>query len=232
MSHIQQLLSTGEEFAPPASVRAWAPIPSQDDWTAAARENPERFWHDLSTHIAWESAPTEVLHGKLGDARWFVDGRLNATVSCLDRHVRTHPSQVAYHFVCENGTTRDITYRDLLAEVARLANALRADGVEKGDRVCIYMPLTIEGIVAMLACARIGAVHSVVYAGLGATALRDRIEDAQAEVVLAADVTYRRGKPVDLKAIVEDAVAGTNAVRRIVWWRRETKGTRLGRRER
>jgi acetyl-CoA synthetase len=101
-----------------------------------------------------------------------------------------------------------------------LANALRADGVKEGDRVCIYMPLSLEGIVAMLACARIGAVHSVIYAGLGATALRDRIEDAGAQVVIGADVTYRRGKEVDLKGILDDAVSGLPLVRRVVVWRR------------
>ncbi len=109
--------------------------------------------------------------------------------------------------MCENGSERTITYAALLARVNQLANALRADGVRAGDRVCIYMPLTIEGIVAMLACARIGAIHSVIYAGLGATALRDRIADAGAQVLIVADVTYRKGRPFDLKRIVDDARA-------------------------
>ena len=105
--------------------------------------------------------------------------------------------------------------------MSQLANALRLDGVRAGDRVCIYMPLTIEGIVAMLACARIGAIHSVVYAGLGATALRDRIVDAGAQVLIVSDVTYRKGRAVDLKGIVDDAVRGLDLVRRIVVHRRE-----------
>src|SRR6202022_3689805 len=124
-------------------------------------------------------------------------GRLNVTVSCLDRHVARHGDAVAYDYVCENGAERSITYAELLARVNQLANALRLDGVRAGDRGVIYMPLTIEGIVAMLACARIGAIHSVVYAGLGATALRDRIVDAQAKVVIVGDVGFRRGKTVE-----------------------------------
>ncbi len=117
-----------------------------------------------------------------------------------------HAGAIAYVYLCEDGTERTITYGALLARVNQLANALRADGVAAGDRVCIYMPLTIEGIVAMLACARIGAIHSVVYAGLGATALRDRIADAGAQVLIVGDVTYRKGRAIDLKRIVDDAV--------------------------
>src|SRR6202022_4738977 len=124
-------------------------------------------------------------------------GRLNVTVSCLDRHVARHGDAVAYDYVCENGTERSITYAELLARVNQLANALGLEGVRAGDRVCIYMPLTIEGIVAMLACARIGAIHSVIYAGLGATALRDRIAAAGAQVLIISDVTYRKGRAVD-----------------------------------
>lgn len=232
MSHIEGLLSIGEEVPAPRSVRRWAPIPSQDEWNAKAREDPEAFWRACAAKIAWTREPTEVVRGSLGNARWFADGRLNATVSCLDRHAASDPEQIAFHYLCENGQTRDVTYGALLAETNRLANALAADGVKKGDRVCIYMPLTIEGIGAMLACARIGAIHSVIYAGLGATALRDRIEDAQARVVLVADVTYRRGRQIDLKRIVDDAVKDSPLVRRIVVWRRETKDGPLSERER
>ena len=216
-THIEGLLAIGEEIPAPAQVRSWAPA---------------AFWRSCAETIAWERAPERVFSGALADPHWFPDGTLNATVSCLDRHVATHPDQIAYHYLCETGQARDITYRQLLAETNRMANALAADGVKKGDRVCIYMPLTIEGIVAMLACARLGAIHSVVYAGLGATALRDRIADAQAQVLIVADVTYRRGKAIDLKRIVDDAVHENPLVRRVIVWRRETKGQRLGALER
>jgi acetyl-CoA synthetase len=173
-----------------------------------------------------------TLEGGLGNARWYVGGRLNATMSCLDRHVASRPNANAYHYLREDGHEQRMSYGELLTATNRLANALRADGVNAGDRVIIYMPLSLEGIVAMLACARIGAVHSVVYAGLGATALRDRIEDAGARIVLGADVTYRRGKLVDLKKILDDAVGGAPAVRRVVVWRRAEPPAALTERER
>ncbi|HEY0615387.1 MAG TPA: acetate--CoA ligase [Candidatus Elarobacter sp.] len=218
---IEGLLSTGEVIPPPADVRTWFPIADQDAFIAETLRDPIAFWRDRARGIAWEIEPQTVFTGAIDDQHWFPDGTLNATVSCLDRHVARHGGAIAYQYVCENGAERTITYAQLLARVNQLANALKLDRVQRGDRVCIYMPLTIEGIVAMLACARIGAIHSVVYAGLGATALRDRILDAGAEVLLTADVTYRRGKAVDLKSIVDDAVRGLDLVRRVVVHRRE-----------
>jgi acetyl-CoA synthetase len=223
---IENLLATGERFAAPDGVSSWASIPQQDEWNAELRRDPIRFWRSCGERLAWESPPLQTLVGGLGDARWFVGGRLNATVSCLDRHVARDPAALAYHYLREDGLEQRLNYGELLAATCRLANALRADGVGVGDRVCIYMPLSLEGIIAMLACARIGAVHSVVYAGLGATALRDRIADAGAEVVLAADVTYRRGKEIDLKRILDDAVRDSG-VRRVVVWRRATEPAAL-----
>ncbi|HMD02147.1 MAG TPA: AMP-binding protein, partial [Candidatus Baltobacteraceae bacterium] len=219
---IENLLDTGERVPPPAEVLRWAKIPDQDAWNAELARDPLGFWKSCAEGLAWETAPQQTLEGGLGDARWFTGGRLNATVSCLDRHVATHPDATAYIYLREDGLERRMTYAELLAATNRLANALKADGVKSGDRVCIYMPLSLEGIVGMLACARIGAIHSVVYAGLGATALRDRIEDAGAEVVLGADRTYRRGREVDLKIILDDAVRHAPRVRRVVLWRRAT----------
>jgi acetyl-CoA synthetase len=219
-TYIEGLLSTGEVIAPPPGAAAWFPIPDQDAFVAEALRDPDGFWRERARLIAWEREPATVFRGAIDDQHWFADGRLNATVSCLDRHARSHPGAIAYDYLCENGDERAITYAELLAEVNRLANALRADGVAPGDRVCIAMPLTVEGIVAMLACARIGAIHSVVYAGLGATALRDRIVDAGACLLIVADCTFRRGKTVDLLQIVADAVRGLEQVRRIVVHRR------------
>ncbi len=217
---IENLLTTGERVAPPAGVAQWAPIADQDAWNAELQRDPNAFWASCGERIVWETPPRATLEGGIADAKWFVGGRLNATVSCLDRHAASHPDALAYHYLREDGYERRMTYGELLAATNQLANALRADGVGVGDRVCIYMPLSLEGIVAMLACARIGAVHSVVYAGLGATALRDRIVDAGASVVIGADVTFRRGKQVDLKTILDDAVAGLPLVRRVIVWRR------------
>jgi acetyl-CoA synthetase len=230
-THIEGLLSTGEVIAPPPGASSWFVLRDQDAFVAETLADPIAFWRKRARDVAWETEPQTVFTGTIDDQHWFPDGTLNATVSCLDRHVALHGDAVAYDYVCENGDERAITYAQLLARVNQLANALRNDGVRAGDRVCIYMPLTIEGIVAMLACARIGAIHSVVYAGLGATALRDRIVDAGAQVVIVSDVTYRRGKAVALKPIVDDAVRGLELVRRIVVHRREASAEPAGARE-
>ena len=219
---IENLLTTGERFAAPATAAAWSAIADQQRWNDETCADPLAFWRACGERLTWATPPTATMEGTMGDARWYVGGRLNATVSCLDRHARETPDAVAYLYLREDGFERTVTYAELLAETCRFANALRADGVSAGDRVCIYMPLSIEGIVAMLACARIGAVHSVVYAGLGATALRDRIDDAGACVVIGADITYRRGKEVDLRTILDDAVAGAPQVRRTVLWQRSS----------
>jgi len=194
---IEGLLSGGEAYAPPAATFNWFGIPDHDEWVADALADPLDWWHSQAAAIAWDRVPKTTFTGTMDDPHWFPDGRLNVTVSCLDRNASSHPHAIAYEFVGEDGSERTITYAQLLARVCQLANALRLDGVVGGDRVCIYMPLSIEGIVAMLACARIGAIHSVVYAGLGATALCDRVDDAGATVMIVGDVTYRRGKAVE-----------------------------------
>jgi acetyl-CoA synthetase len=219
---IENLLATGERIAAPARAAEWATIADQQAWNDETAADPIGFWKACGERIAWETPPHATFEGVVGDARWYLGGRLNATVTCLDARARVQPDAIAYRYLREDGFERSVTYAALLAETCRFANALRADGVRPGDRVCIYMPLSIEGIVAMLACARIGAVHSVIYAGLGATALRDRIDDAGAEVVIGADVTYRRGKEVDLRTILDDAVANAPNVRRTILWQRGT----------
>ena len=229
---IENLLTTGERVPPPPEALQWASISDQDAWNEETAREPLAFWAACGGRLMWETPPARTLEGGLGDARWFVGGRLNATVSCLDRNVSAAPDATAYLYLREDGLERRLTYRELYAWVNRVANALKADGVKTGDRICIYMPLSLDGIVAMLACARIGAVHSVIYAGLGATALRDRIDDAGAEVVIGADITYRRGRQVDLKKILDDAVSGAPGVRRVIVWRRREPADGLGERER
>jgi acetyl-CoA synthetase len=218
--YIEGLLAGGGKYAPPPATFNWFGIQDHDEWVADALTDPFDWWLAQSRSLLWERAPQTAFAGSIDDPHWFPDGLLNATVNCLDRHAATHPTAVAYDFVGEDGAEETITYAQLLARVCRMANALRADGVAAGDRVCIYMPTSIPGIVAMLACARIGAIHSVVYAGLGATALSDRVDDAGASVMIVSDVTYRRGKAVDLKSIVDEAVGRLPQIRRIVVWRR------------
>lgn len=192
-----------QEFAEQANARA-----ELYAWAAADRL---RFWGEQARHLlSWETDFTEVLDWSAAPvARWFGDGRLNACYNAVDRHVEAgHGDRVALHFEGEPGDTRSLTYAELQREVSRAANALAALGVTAGDRVAIYLPMIPEAVIAMLACARIGAVHSVVFGGFSAEALRSRIADAEAVLVITADGGFRRGAPSALKPAVDEAVAG------------------------
>jgi acetyl-CoA synthetase len=183
------------------------------------------FWEaQANALISWDQPWSQVLDwSKPPFAKWFVGGRLNVAYNCVDRHVEAgYGDQVALHWVGEpQDETRTITYADLQAEVNRAANALESLGVRSGDRVAIYLPMIPEAAVAMLACARIGAVHSVVFGGFSAEALRSRIEDAEAALVITSDGGYRRGKPSALKPAVDDALAsGAESVRHVLVVRR------------
>jgi acetyl-CoA synthetase len=183
------------------------------------------FWEaQANALISWDQPWSQVLDwSKPPFAKWFVGGRLNVAYNCVDRHVEAgYGDQVAIHWVGEpQDETRTITYADLQAEVNRAANALESLGVRSGDRVAIYLPMIPEAAVAMLACARIGAVHSVVFGGFSAEALRSRIEDAEAALVITSDGGYRRGKPSALKPAVDDALAsGAESVRHVLVVRR------------
>jgi len=183
------------------------------------------FWEAQARElVTWDTEWTQVLDWSNPPfARWFVGGELNVAYNCVDRHVEAgHGEQVAIHWVGEPADdTRTITYAQLQGEVNRAANALEALGVRKGDRVAIYLPMIPEASIAMLACARIGAVHSVVFGGFSAEALRSRIEDAEAKVVITADGGYRRGKPAALKPAVDDAlVSGADSITNVLVVRR------------
>jgi len=225
---IESVLSEDERIQPPAHTRAAATVPDPDAEFARAAADLEAFWAEVANDFEWFRPWSSVMSGEHPHYRWFDGAQVNITVNALDRHASgPRANKVAYIALGEDGSERVVTYRQLARQVNRFANVLRSRGVSIGDRVVIYMPLSLEGIIAMLACARIGAIHSVVYAGLGVGALRDRIVDAEARVVVTADVGYRRGKPVPLKPMVDDAITGLEQVRHIIVWRRETPAVEL-----
>ncbi|MDG6250694.1 AMP-binding protein, partial [Methanocalculus sp.] len=195
------------------------------DWETAYNrylKDPDGFWDGIAKELSWFKPWDAVKEWKHPYAKWFVNAKTNITFNCLDRHVNSElRNKVALIWRGEEEEQERIfTYRQLHREVQRCANALKNLGIKKGDTVCIYMPLIPEHIIAMLACARIGAVHSIVYGGFGAAALNTRIRDASAKVVITADVGYRRGKHVPLKSIVGDAVVNAPSVEKIVVVRR------------
>ena len=222
LRHIDALLEELRVIDPPPEFTASA-VASDPEIYARAEADPEGFWAGEAARLAWSRPWDRVLEWNPPWVKWFVGGRLNVSVNCLDRHVETHPDRVAYHWEGEPGDTRTITYRDLYAEVCRFANALRGLGVAKGDRVAIYLGMVPEVVVAMLACARIGATHSVVFGGFSAAALRDRINDAQAKVLVTGDGSWRRGSVVALKASADEAVAGCPSIRTVVVVRRTAR---------
>lgn len=216
------LLKSGATIPPPVSLGASALVPDYETCYKGALADPEAYWDRVArTEVSWFKRYESVLEWEYPNARWFVGGQCNICYNALDRHADgDRKNKAALIWLGEDGEERVFTFQMLRRQVARLAGGLRQLGVRKGDRVVIYMPLTPEGIMAMLACARIGAIHSVVYAGLGAGALRQRIEDAQAKVVLCSDVGFRRGKRVGLKSIVAEATEGNPLVEQVVVHRR------------
>jgi acetyl-CoA synthetase len=217
---IANLLREDRRFPPSAEFAAAAN--AQPDLYGHAEADWLGFWEEQArTRITWFKEPTVVLDDSNPPFyKWFTDGELNLAYNCLDRHLDTRGDQVAFHWVGEPGDTRTITYRELHDEVARLGNALRSLGVAKGDRVAIYLGMVPEIAVAMLACARIGAVHSVVFGGFSAEALADRIQDAGAKVLITADGSWRRGKVVPLKDNADEAVEQCDSIEHVVTVRR------------
>jgi acetyl-CoA synthetase len=218
---LANLLHEERRFDPPADLAANANLKA-DAYDAAAADR-EGFWAAQADRLSWGRRWDQVLDwDDKPFAKWFVGGRLNAAYNCVDRHVEAgNGDKVAIHWVGEpEGDTRDITYAQLQDEVSQAANALTDLGVATGDRVAIYMPMIPEAIVAMLACARIGAPHTVVFGGFSADALASRIDDCQAKVVITADGGYRRGAPSALKPAVDEALTKTDVVRTVLVVRR------------
>jgi acetyl-CoA synthetase len=215
-------------YPPPAQIVAGAHVSGMaayDKLCAEADADYEGYWARLAREmVSWKQPFTKVLNDSNAPFfKWFEDGRLNVSYNCLDRNVeRGLGDKVAIIFEADNGQVTRVTYRELLERTCRLANALKAQGVRKGDRVVIYMPMSVEGVVAMQACARIGATHSVVFGGFSAQSLRDRIQDAGAVMVLTADEQARGGKQLPLKAIVDEALGlgGCETIRKVIVYRR------------
>jgi acetyl-CoA synthetase len=222
-------LQHGEAPIRPPEWLARAAVIDDEAERARAAADPAGFWAEKAALVEWGEPFGEALRYDPPHHEWFLGGRLNATVSAVDRHVHgERRNKAALIWVGEDGEEHTYTYNRLYREMNRLANALKRLGVGKGDRVVLYMPLTPEGILGMLACARIGAIHSVVYAGMGTQALKARIVDAGARVVICADTTFRRGKAVPLKPTVDEAVRGLPQVEHVVVHHRERRGGRPG----
>jgi acetyl-CoA synthetase len=220
---IEDYLVEERTFPPPEGFKKDALVVDAEIYDEAERDW-QGFWAQQAANLlTWDEDWHTILEWDMPFARWFVGGKLNVSRNCLDRHVEAgQGDKVAYHWEGEPGDTRTITYADLLAEVQRFANVLKGLGVERGDRVAIYMPMVPELPVAMLACARIGAPHSVVFGGFSADALSDRINDAECKVLVTADGGFRRGAPHLLKPIADVALASTPSITHSVVVRRVT----------
>ncbi|CAB5026199.1 unannotated protein [freshwater metagenome] len=215
--NISDLLWEQRKFPPSAAFQANALV-SEPHLYDAAREDYETFWAtQASETVTWTKPWNTICEWKSPYSKWFIGGELNVAYNCLDRHVEAgNGSKVAIHWEGEPGDTRTLTYAWLLDEVQKFSNALKSLGVQKGDRVNIYLPMIPEAVVAMLACARIGAAHSVVFGGFSSQALADRINDAEAKVLITADGGYRRGEVFPLKPQADEAVSSTPTIEHVV----------------
>ncbi len=222
--HIESNLNESRKFDPPAAFAARAQIKSlaeYDALCARADADPEGFWGECAKSLDWFRPFGKVLDWQFPFANWFVGGKINAAYNCLDRHLSgAARNKAAIIFEGEPGDARVLTYQMLADEVGRAANALKELGVKAGDRVAIYMPMVPEAAIAMLACARIGAIHSVVFGGFSAEALADRINDAEAKVCVTADAGWRRGAHVELKRNVDEALKKCSSVEKVIVLRR------------
>jgi acetyl-CoA synthetase len=220
--HAHHLYPPPEAFVKQAHVSGRA---AYDKLVAEARDDYQGYWGRLAREmLTWKKPFTTVLDDSNAPFyKWFEDGTLNVSYNCLDRNVEQGKgAKTAIIFEADDGTVARVTYAELLERTCRMANVLRAKGVKKGDRVVVYMPMSVEGVVAMQACARIGATHSVVFGGFSAQSLRDRIEDAGAVMVITADEQMRGGKPLPLKAIVDEAIGlgGCDSIKNVIVYKR------------
>jgi acetyl-CoA synthetase len=214
-NEIDALLQETREFPPSDAFRKQANVSDAAVYSKTAQDR-EGFWADWAGQLDWQTKWDKVLDWNPPYAKWFVGGKLNASYNCLDRHLATRGDKTAIIWEGEPGEVRRFTYRELHAEVSKFANVLKSLGVETGDRVAIYLPLIPEAVVAMLACARVGAAHSVVFGGFSAEALRDRIQDAGAKILITATSGYRRGNLVPLKKTADSAADECPSIEKVV----------------
>src|SRR5688572_25020569 len=226
-SQIESVLIEKRLFPPSAAFVKQANISGMDAYrkmVAEAEKDFEGFWAKLAReHLLWQKPFTQTLdETKAPFFRWFYDGQLNASYNCLDRHQKTQPDKVAIIFEADDGKVTRITYQALYKEVCKFANALKARGIKKGERVLIYMPMSIQAVVAMQACARIGATHSVVFGGFSAKSVQERIVDAGAVALITADGQFRGGKEIPLKPVCDEgfAMGGCEAIKTVIVYKR------------
>jgi len=226
-TNMDSLLREDRVFPPPQEFAAKARIKSVAEYEAMYRrsvEDPEGFWAEAAGELEWFAPWQKVLEGGMGSAKWFVGGKLNLSHNCVDRHAKgARRDKVALLWEGEPGEVRELTYSELHTDVQRFANVLKGLGVRKGDRVAIYMGMCPELAIAMLACARLGAVHSVIFGGFAAQAIVDRVNDSQCVAILTQDVSCRRGGEVRLKDIVDEAIGRCPSVRNVVVYKRDAK---------
>ena len=221
---LEDLLREDRAFAPPADFQVRAHVADPSIYAEAERD-PEAFWGRLAGELEWSRGWDRVLDWQPPHAKWFVGGKLNASVNCLDRHVRgARRNKAALVWEGEPGDRRTLTYFDLYRQVSAFANVLKGLGIKKGDRVGMYLPLIPELVISMLACARIGAIHSVVFGGFSAESLRDRMNDMKASLLITADGGYRRGQIVPLKQVADEAVADVPSIKNVVVIQRGGQG--------
>jgi len=215
MTTLENLGSEDRKFPPTAEFAANAN--AQAEMYSRAKADRLKFWEDAASQLHWEKKWDTVLDWQIPFAKWFVGGKINACYNAVDRNViEGRGDRVAFYFEGEPGDTRTITYSQMLEDVSQAAHALTELGISAGDRVAIYMPMIPEAAVAMLACARIGAVHSVVFGGFSADALLSRIQDADAKLVITADGGFRKGSAFALKPAVDEALKGKHNVEKVL----------------
>ncbi|MGH9820435.1 MAG: AMP-binding protein, partial [Pyrinomonadaceae bacterium] len=223
-NEIESILSETRLFPPPAEFASRSLLGNAEEYEklmADAEKDPEGFWAKQAESLHWFKKWDTVLEWNEPHAKWFVGGKLNISYNCLDRHLETpRADKTAIIWEGEPGEIKTLTYRQLHFEVCTFANVLKRLGVETGDRVALYMPLVPALAVAMLACARIGAPHTVIFGGFSADAIRDRVNDGQCKVIVTADGGYRRGREIRLKPIVDDAVPQCPSLKNVVVYQR------------
>ncbi|MEZ6044353.1 MAG: AMP-binding protein [Planctomycetaceae bacterium] len=221
---IESVLKETRLFPPPAEFVEQAHISSeaqyQELWNRA-KDQPAEFWGEMAENLHWFKKFDSVLEGEMPNTKWFNGGKINACYNCVDRHLLTwRKNKAAIIWEGEPGDTRVLTFQDLHREVSKFANVLKKMGVNTGDRVTLYMPMIPELAIAMLACARIGATHSIIFGGFSADAVADRNNDAQSKLVITADAGWRRGKEVPLKEAVDASLEKSPSVEKVVVVRR------------